>query len=76
MWDTHVRVGGAQGSDLDLATCPKLSGLNDRCICASLLFHVTKQASGYFENVWVWLADQYVLMSVFSLLKHLWIKKV
>lgn len=60
MWDSHVRVGGAKGTDLDFATCPKLSGLNDNCLCAALLFHVTKQASGYFENVWIWLADQYV----------------
>ncbi|KAI1771426.1 pectin lyase-like protein [Hypoxylon cercidicola] len=56
MWDTHVRVGGALGSDLDIETCPKF-GYNDNCICASLLFHVTPQASGYFENVWIWLAD-------------------
>ncbi|KAK1963446.1 pectin lyase-like protein, partial [Colletotrichum sublineola] len=56
MWDSHVRVGGATGSDLDLAECPKFA-FNDNCICASLLFHVTPQASGYFENIWIWLAD-------------------
>jgi hypothetical protein len=57
MWDSHVRVGGATGSDLDAQICPKF-GFNDACICAALLFHVTPQASGYFENVWIWLADQ------------------
>ncbi|OBT61060.1 hypothetical protein VE03_09163 [Pseudogymnoascus sp. 23342-1-I1] len=56
MWDSHVRVGGATGSSLETETCPKF-GFNDACICAALLFHVTPQASGYFENVWIWLAD-------------------
>lgn len=56
MWDSHFRVGGAAGSDLDQPTCPKF-GFNDQCIAASLMFHVTSQASGYFENVWAWVAD-------------------
>ncbi|KAL6789689.1 pectin lyase fold/virulence factor [Trichoderma sp. SZMC 28012] len=56
MWDSHFRVGGALGSDLDLATCPKFSE-NPECIAASLMFHVTPQANGYFENVWAWVAD-------------------
>ncbi|KAF6804707.1 glucan 1,3-beta-glucosidase [Colletotrichum sojae] len=56
MWDSHVRVGGATGSDLDVDTCPKF-GFNEGCICASMLFHITPQASGYFENMWIWLAD-------------------
>lgn len=59
MWDSHVRVGGATGTDLDIASCPKFS-FNENCVCAALLFHVTAQASGYFENVWIWLADQQV----------------
>ncbi|KAI1358579.1 pectin lyase fold/virulence factor [Xylaria arbuscula] len=56
MWDSHFRVGGAKGTDLDLAHCPKFS-LNDSCIAASLMLRVTAQASGYFENVWAWVAD-------------------
>lgn len=56
MWDSHFRVGGAEGSELDEPTCPKF-GFNDQCIAASLMFHVTSQASGYFENVWAWVAD-------------------
>lgn len=59
MWDSHFRVGGAKGSDLTINECPKLS-YNEKCIAASLLFHVTAKASGYFENVWVWTADQLV----------------
>ena len=57
MWDTHFRVGGALGSDLDMGLCAK-GTVNDDCIAASLLFHVTSSGSGYFENVWVWTADQ------------------
>ncbi|OAX83696.1 hypothetical protein ACJ72_01943 [Emergomyces africanus] len=56
MWDSHIRVGGASGTDLDIQTCPKFE-FSDACICASLLFHITPQASGYFENIWIWLAD-------------------
>jgi hypothetical protein len=59
MWDSHVRAGGAKGSDLDFATCPKKS-LKDKCFSTSMLLHVTSQASGYFENIWTWIADQYV----------------
>jgi hypothetical protein len=56
MWDSHFRVGGATGTDLDYSNCPK-RGYNDQCIAATLMFRVTKQASGYFENVWAWVAD-------------------
>lgn len=49
--DTHIRVGGAIGSDLQTSDCPKLSGsVNPSCMAASLLFHMTLQSSGYFEN--------------------------
>ncbi|KAK8050893.1 hypothetical protein PG993_002278 [Apiospora rasikravindrae] len=54
MWDSHFRVGGATGTDLDVEHCPKSLGINRQCIAASLMFHVTQQASGYFENVWAW----------------------
>ncbi|KAJ3493593.1 hypothetical protein NLG97_g4634 [Lecanicillium saksenae] len=58
MWDTHVRVGGARGSDLQASDCPKLTGkVNKNCIAASMLVHITKQASAYFENTWFWVAD-------------------
>lgn len=58
MWDCHFRVGGAIGSNLQQADCPKLSGgVKTQCKAASLLLHVTPAASGYFENVWAWTAD-------------------
>jgi len=56
MWDSHFRVGGALGTDLDLSKCPKFSN-NAECIAASLMFRVTVQANGYFENVWAWVGD-------------------
>ncbi|RYP18793.1 hypothetical protein DL765_003728 [Monosporascus sp. GIB2] len=58
MWDSHFRVDGALGSDLDHTIWPT-SGVNEKCIAASLLLHVIPEASGYFENVWAWIADQY-----------------
>lgn len=56
MWDSHFRVGGALGTDLDVSKCPRFSN-NAACIAASLLFRVTPQANGYFENVWAWVGD-------------------
>ena len=58
MWDCHFRVGGAQGSNLQLSNCPASAGsVNNNCMAASLLLHLTPQSSGYFENVWAWVAD-------------------
>ncbi|GAW26432.1 putative exo-beta- -glucanase [Rosellinia necatrix] len=56
LWDSHIRVGGGIGTGLDMATCPKLS-FNSNCITASMLLHITRDASGYFENMWAWTAD-------------------
>lgn len=56
LWDSHIRVGGGIGTKLDQATCPKMS-FNRACIAASMLMHVTPDASGYFENFWAWTAD-------------------
>lgn len=58
MWDSHFRVGGANGSDLQFADCPAgASSVNTNCMAASMLMHITSGASGYFENVWGWVAD-------------------
>jgi len=58
MWDSHFRVGGTTGSDLGLSECPAKGGGDEKdCMAAFLLFHVTDEASGYFENVWAWVAD-------------------
>ncbi|KAJ6789224.1 hypothetical protein PWT90_05834 [Aphanocladium album] len=58
MWDSHFRVGGAEGSDLQVAECPaKASSVDKKCKAASMILHMTPNSSGYFDNVWVWTAD-------------------
>lgn len=57
MWDCHARVGGAVGTELESYQCPPTSEAGDKCKAGSMLMHVTPQASGYFENVWLWVAD-------------------
>lgn len=58
MWDSHFRVGGAEGSGLQTGECPaKASSVNEKCQAASMMLHMTKDSSGYFDNVWAWVAD-------------------
>jgi len=58
MWDCYVRVGGAVGTNLESKNCPaSKTGISPNCKAVSALMHVTKDASGYFENVWLWVAD-------------------
>lgn len=61
LWDCHIRIGGATGTDLTPAECPPVtSGVNPGCSAASLMMHLTKKASGYFENMWLWGADHMI----------------
>lgn len=58
MWDSHFRIGGAMGTGLTAADCPKLTGtINPKCVAGSMLLHMTGGSSGYLENVWAWVAD-------------------
>ncbi|RFU25830.1 hypothetical protein B7463_g10508, partial [Scytalidium lignicola] len=58
MWDSHFRVGGAIGSNLQFEDCPWSDAeVNVDCIAATMLLHITSTASAYLENVWVWTAD-------------------
>ncbi|KFZ19602.1 hypothetical protein V502_03566 [Pseudogymnoascus sp. VKM F-4520 (FW-2644)] len=58
MWNTNMRVGGARGSQLQAADCPKLSGaVKSACVAASLQLHLTSSSSAYLENIWAWTAD-------------------
>jgi hypothetical protein len=66
MWDSHFRVGGAASTNLGFDNCPKSVGFLNDCMAASVLLHVTSKASGYFENTWAWVADQYVNLNHFS----------
>ncbi|KAF3153548.1 hypothetical protein TWF569_001860 [Orbilia oligospora] len=58
LWDSHWRVGGSIGTNLQKAQCPKLTGqVNSNCVAGSLLLYLTPTSSGYFENAWIWTAD-------------------
>ncbi|KFY31396.1 hypothetical protein V493_01147 [Pseudogymnoascus sp. VKM F-4281 (FW-2241)] len=61
LWDCHIRIGGAIGTNLTPAECPPVtSGINQGCSAASLMMHLTPSASGYFENMWLWGADHMI----------------
>ncbi|PWN22927.1 pectin lyase-like protein, partial [Microstroma glucosiphilum] len=58
MWDTHIRLGGFRGSDLDdeRFDSERPLDLSNGWACF-LAFHLTRRSSGCFVNNWVWLAD-------------------
>lgn len=61
MWDCHARIGGATGTGLTSKECPPAtSGIDAGCNGGSMMMHLTKKASAYLENVWLWVADQCV----------------
>ncbi|KAL4873586.1 hypothetical protein BDV12DRAFT_160315 [Aspergillus spectabilis] len=62
LWDVHARIGGATGTALTPRECPALTGGTNPASCqaASLMLHLTPQASGYFENMWLWVADHMI----------------
>jgi glucan 1,3-beta-glucosidase len=57
MWDTHFRVGGAIGTELQVAQCPPQTNIPTGCIAADMMLHLTPNSNGYFENMWAWVAD-------------------
>jgi len=58
MWDTHIRLAGADGSNLQESQCPQDgSGGVANCFAAYLGLHLTPFSSAYLEGTWVWLAD-------------------
>ncbi|KAJ6524176.1 exo-beta-1,3-glucanase [Mycena capillaripes] len=66
MWDVHVRLGGAKGTNIDAANCP-ISSTAVKCTSAFLGIHITDSGSGYFENVWVWNAGTGLIVSFSSI---------
>ena len=61
LWDCHARIGGALGTRLTPKECPpSTSDVDQGCSAASLMMHLTKGASGYFENMWLWGADHMI----------------
>ncbi|KAK5945682.1 hypothetical protein PMZ80_002889 [Knufia obscura] len=58
MWDTHFRVGGSAGTDLQKPQCPITNKeFRSECAASFMMMHVSQQASAYFENTWFWVAD-------------------
>ncbi|CAA9966542.1 hypothetical protein CFE70_009932 [Pyrenophora teres f. teres 0-1] len=59
LWDVHTRIGGAKGTELQVAQCPPIVGqVKPECMAAHTNVHITKGANGaYFENNWFWTAD-------------------
>ncbi|QRV88543.1 exo-beta-1,3-glucanase [Ceratobasidium sp. AG-Ba] len=58
MWDVHIRLGGFAGTDLDVSSCLAQSAHStDACTAAFLGLHITKSATAYMENAWIWTAD-------------------
>ncbi|EJD05787.1 exo-beta-1,3-glucanase [Fomitiporia mediterranea MF3/22] len=57
MWDSHIRLAGALGTNLDGNSCANTSSTGSNCIAAFLSLHLTPSSSAYLEGTWVWLAD-------------------
>ncbi|KAJ7771686.1 exo-beta-1,3-glucanase [Mycena metata] len=57
-WDTHIRLGGAAGTNLETEQCLPGPGLDDsKCMAAFMALHLTCDSTAYLEGMWVWLAD-------------------
>jgi len=56
MWDSHIRLAGAAGTNLELAQCPRIPN-SDASFAAFLALHLTPTSNAYLEGTWVWLAD-------------------
>ncbi|KAF5378141.1 hypothetical protein D9615_007528 [Tricholomella constricta] len=63
-WDTHIRLGGAAGTNLEVPQCPKSgAGGIPNCYAAFLSLHIKPSATAYLEasvpvaGMWAWLAD-------------------
>ncbi|KIY43610.1 glycoside hydrolase family 55 protein [Fistulina hepatica ATCC 64428] len=56
MWDSHIRLGGAVGTNMETAQCPAGSDNSD-CMAAYMSLHLTNTSTAYLEGTWVWTAD-------------------
>jgi len=57
MWDSHFRIGGALGTNLDSRNCDKAVAKTSDCKGSHTLLRLSETSSAYLENVWVWVAD-------------------
>ncbi|EMD37582.1 glycoside hydrolase family 55 protein [Gelatoporia subvermispora B] len=56
-WDTHIILGGRDGTDLQASNCPTSGSGGNACFAAFMGLHLTSGSSAYLEGLWVWLAD-------------------
>lgn len=72
LWDVHFRIGGTAGTKLQQDTClgkpstTQPAQFNPDCAGSFLMLHITHQATAYVENVWLWVADHELDMSMHS----------
>jgi len=60
MWDSHFRIGGAIGTNIEPSNCPADDGTSSpasQCTGAWALIHLTSSGNCYMEGVWGWTAD-------------------
>lgn len=57
IWDSHIRVGGFAGTNLEADKCASQQPLSNACRASFLNLHLTTNSSAYIENMWVWTAD-------------------
>lgn len=58
MWDTHIRLGGFKGSNLDDARFDADKPLDvENAWACFLAWYIPREANGCFVNNWIWLAD-------------------
>jgi len=56
LWDVHTRIGGAKGTNQQVAQCPTMTN-KPECYAAHTNVHITKSATGvYMENNWFWVS--------------------
>lgn len=62
MFDTHFRLGGSNGTELQSYNCAKSPnlphGANTACYVAFLILHITNSAANsIFSHNWGWVSD-------------------
>lgn len=57
MWDSHIRLGGTAGTNLQASQCAKQTNTGSNCFADFMALHLTAGSSAYLEGTWVWLAD-------------------
>jgi len=56
-WDTHIRIGSADGTNLGSAQCVALVDHGTNCFGTFMAVHLTSSSSAYIEGMWVWNGD-------------------